>query len=109
VRKKSLDKLKETIRERTRRTRGLSLKQVVADLNRPLRGWFASFKHAHPSIFVELDGSIRRPLRALLRKQQRRPGRGVALADHMRWPNAFFANTGLFALHTAWQAARQSR
>ena len=109
VRKKSLDKLKEAIREKTRRSRGASLKDVVGDLNRTLRGWFGYFKHAHPSIFVELDGFIRRRLRALLRKQQKRPGRGVTLADHMRWPNAFFANAGLFALHTAWQAARQSR
>jgi RNA-directed DNA polymerase len=38
-----------------------------------------------------------------------RPGLGICRADHQRWPNAFFANAGLFALHTAWQAARQSR
>jgi RNA-directed DNA polymerase len=82
---------------------------VVGDLNRTLRGWFGYFKHAHPFIFVVLDGFIRRRLRALLRKQQRRPGLGICWADHQRWPNAFFANAGLFALHTAWQAARQSR
>ena len=109
VRKKSLTKLKEKIREMTRRTRGASLKDVVGDLNRSVRGWFGYFKHVHPSIFVELDGLIRRRLRALLRKQQKRPGRGICRADHQRWPNAFFANAGLFALHTAWQAARQSR
>jgi RNA-directed DNA polymerase len=82
---------------------------VVGDLNRTLRGWFGYFKHAHPFIFVVLDGFIRRRLRALLRKQQKRPGLGICRADHQRWPNAFFANAGLFALHTAWQAARQSR
>jgi RNA-directed DNA polymerase len=109
VRKKSLDKLKETIREKTRRTGGLSLQDAVCDLNRTLRGWFGYFKHAHPAIFVELDGFIRRRLRALLRKQQKRPGLGICRADHQRWPNAFFANAGLFALHTAWQTARQSR
>jgi RNA-directed DNA polymerase len=53
---------------------------------------------------------IRRRLRALLRKQaRRRPSVGNRLVDHLRWPNAFFANAGLFALHTAWQTARQSR
>lgn len=109
VRKKSLDKLKETIREKTRRTRGQSLKVVVADLNRTLRGWFGYFKHASPSIFLELDQMIRRRLRAMLRKQARRPGVGNRRADHQRWPNAYFANAGLFALHTAWQTARQSR
>ena len=109
VRKKSLDKLKETIRAKTRRTRGQSLKVIAADLNRTLKGWFGYFKHAHPSIFVELDQLIRRRLRAVLRKQARRPGIGNTRADHQRWPNAYFANAGLFALHTAWQLARQSR
>jgi RNA-directed DNA polymerase len=109
VRKKSLDKLKETIREKTRRTRGQSLKVVVGDLNRTLKGWFGYFKHAHPSIFPALDQLIRRRLRAMLRKQERRPGVGNDRADHQRWPNAYFANAGLFALHTAWQSARQSR
>jgi RNA-directed DNA polymerase len=109
VRKKSLDKLKETIRTKTRRTRGQNLKVVVDDLNRTLKGWFGYFKHAHPSIFVELDQLIRRRLRAMLRKQARRPGFGNDRADHLRWPNAYFANAGLFALHTAWQSARQSR
>ncbi len=109
VRKKSLDKLKETIREKTRRTRGQSLKVVIADLNRTLRGWFGYFKHARPGIFVTLDQMIRRRLRAMLRKQARRPGVGNRRSDHQRWPNVYFANAGLFALHTAWQTARQSR
>ena len=109
VRKKSLDRLKETIREKTKRTRGQSLAAVIADLNRTLRGWFGYFKHVHPSIFADLDKMIRRRLRAMLRKQMRRSGFGKALRDHQRWPNAYFANVGLFALHPAWQDARQSR
>jgi RNA-directed DNA polymerase len=109
VRKKSLDKLKDTIRAKTRRTRGQSLNAVVVDLNRTLKGWFGYFKHAYPSIFLDLDQLIRRRLRAMLRKQERRPGMGNDRADHQRWPNAYFANAGLFALHTAWQSARQSR
>jgi RNA-directed DNA polymerase len=48
VRKTGLDKLKETIRMKTKRTRGQSLTVVVADLNRMLRGWFGDFKPAHP-------------------------------------------------------------
>ncbi len=109
VRKKSLDKLKETIREKTRRTRGQNLKVVIVDLNRTLRGWFGYFKHAHPRTFLELDKLIRRRLRAMLRKQTRRSGFGKARSDHQRWPNAYFANAGLFALYAAWQTARQSR
>ena len=109
VRLKSLQRFKDTIRERTRRTRGQSLEHVIADINPTLRGWFGYFKHAYPFIFSTLDGLIRRRLRALLRKQEKRPGMGLCLEDHRRWPNAFFANAGLFALHTAWQTAGQSR
>ena len=109
VRRKSLDKLKDAIREKTRRTRGQSLAVIVVDLNRTLKGWFGYFKHAHPRVFTELDTMVRRRLRALLLKQERRRGFGNDRRDHRRWPNAYFANAGLFALHTAWQAARQSR
>jgi RNA-directed DNA polymerase len=109
VRKKSLDRLKDKIRDRTRRTRGDSLARIIADLNPILQGWFGYFKHAHPFTFVRLDGLIRRRLRALLRKQQKRPGLGVCLADHRRWTNDFFAKAGLFALHTAWREARHPR
>lgn len=109
VRKKSLISLKDRIREKTRRTRGDSLARIIASLNPMLKGWFGYFKHAHPYTFIALDKFIRRRLRALLRKQEKRPGFGRCLADHQRWPNAFFAQAGLLALHTAWQSARHSR
>jgi RNA-directed DNA polymerase len=109
VRRKSLDRLKETIRAKTRRSRGDSLERIIVDLNRPLRGWFAYFKHAHQRTFIVLDKFIRRRLRAVLRKQRKRPGFGATFNDHQRWPNSFFANAGLLALHTAWMDARHSR
>jgi RNA-directed DNA polymerase len=109
VRKKSLQRLKERIREKTRRTRGDSLTRIVNDLNPMLKGWFAYFKHAHERTFSTLDAQIRRRLRALLRKQEKRPGFGRCYEDHQRWPNAFFAEAGLFAMHPVWLAARQSR
>jgi RNA-directed DNA polymerase len=109
VRKKSLDRLKDKVREKTRRTRGDSLACIIADLNPMLRGWLGYFKHARPKTFTRMDGFIRRRLRALLSKQQKRPRFGLCSADHQRWPNVFFANAGLFALHTAWLAASNSR
>lgn len=109
VRKKSLTRLKDQIRAKTKRTRGDSLTWIVADLNPVLRGWFGYFKHAHPYTFPAVDGFVRRRLRALLRKQERRPGFGRCLADQKRWTNAFFAKAGLFALHPAWLAARHPR
>jgi RNA-directed DNA polymerase len=109
VREKSLNRFKDRIREKTRRTRGDSLVRVIDDLNPMLRGWFGYFKHAHPTTFRALDGFIRRRLRAMLRKQQKRPASGRRLVDHLRWPNAFFAQAGLLALNTAWLTARHSR
>ena len=109
VRKKSRQALKAKIRTKTRRTRGKSLEWIIADLNPMLRGWFGYFKHANRREFEALDGFIRRRLRALLRKQQKRPGHGDCHADHRRWPNAFFANAGLFTLSVAWSLASQSR
>jgi RNA-directed DNA polymerase len=109
VRKKSLTRFKDNIRAKTRRTRGQSLARIIDGLNPVLKGWFAYFKHAHPRTFTVLDAFIRRRLRAVLRKQQKRPGHGATLEDHQRWPNAFFAQAGLLALHTAWQTARHPR
>src|SRR5438105_6346503 len=45
-RTKSLDKLKDSIRKKTRRAHGKSLQAIIEDLNPTLSGWFAYFKHA---------------------------------------------------------------
>ena len=109
VRPKSFKALRERIRVKTRRTRGESLANIIADLNPMLRGWFNYFKQAHPLVHEMMDGFIRRRLRALLRKQEKRPGRGRCLDDHLRWSNAFFATQGLFTMITARELASQSR
>lgn len=109
VRQKSLKALKDKLRSHTKRTQGESLVSIIAKLNPILKGWFGYFKHAHRYEFARLDGFLRRRLRALLRKQQKHPGRGHCLADHQRWPNEFFAQHALFTLNTAWATASQSR
>jgi len=109
VRKKSLKALKDKVRRKTGRTRGVSLRSIIEELNPILRGWFAYFKHAQRLEFSRMDGFIRRRLRALLRKQEKRPGLGRCLADHKRWNNAFFAEQGLFTMTEARNLASQSR
>lgn len=109
VRKKSLKALKDKVRSRTIRSRGDSLERIIADLNPVLRGWFGYFKHATPGLFGFVDGFVRRRLRAILRKQEKRPGLGRCQADHQRWPNAFFARQGLFTLTAAHAQARLPR
>ncbi len=109
VRKKSLRAFKDKLRAKTIRSRGDSLARIVADLNPALRGWFGYFKHAAPFQLRNLDRFVRRRLRAILRKQDKRPGFGRCKADHQRWPNAFFADQELFTLATAFEHARHSR
>jgi RNA-directed DNA polymerase len=107
-RRKSLGKLKEALRHKTRRTSGASLKCVVTDVNRTLRGWFAYFQHSsYRNVFADLDGWVRMRLRSILRKRRGRRGRGRG-SDHQRWPNRHFAEQGLYSLVTAHALACQS-
>jgi RNA-directed DNA polymerase len=106
-RKKSLDKFKGTIRAKTRRAHGQSLRAIIVNLNRTLKGWFEYFKHSHKSAFADLDRWVRRRLRSLLRKRRGRQGcaRGW---DNVQWPPAFFARLGLISLVAAHALACQS-
>jgi len=109
VRKKSLQGFKDKISEKTRRNRGDSLTTTLSDLTPMIRGWYGYSRHACRSEFPKLDGFIRRRLRAILRKQEKRPGMGICHADHKRWPNACFATKGLFTMKEARMLASQSR
>jgi RNA-directed DNA polymerase len=107
-RKKSLDKLKDTLRARTARTHGNKLTWTIkAQLNSCLVGWFGYFRHCHWNVFTGLDSWIRGRLRSILRKRAGRKGRGRG-ADHQRWPNQYFADLGLFSLHRAHGRLHQS-
>ena len=109
MRNKSRKAIRDKVRAKTKHTRGDAMARIVQDLNPMLRGWFEYFKHVAPSEFRILDGFVRRRLRAILRKQEKRPGFGRCADDHQRWPNAFFANLGLFTLEAAQDQARRSR
>ena len=107
-RKKSLQKLKDAVRDKTPRMSGESLKSVVQKLNQTLRGWFAYFQHnSYRNVFEQLDGWVRMRLRSILRKRHKGRGQGRGL-DHRRWPNRYFADLGLFSLVAALASARQS-
>ena len=91
-RKKSIQKFRDTIRAKTRRSNGHSLATIIAQVNRTLVGWFGYFKHSYLTTFPTLDGWIRMRLRSILRKRSGRAGRGRG-ADNHRWPNAYFAES----------------
>jgi RNA-directed DNA polymerase len=96
-RQKSLSKLRERVREKTSRLDGRKLEQIVADLNRTLRGWYGYFQHSQANTFASVDGYVRRRLRSLL--QWRRNGRGNGIGEaHHRWTNEWFAQRGLLNL-----------
>jgi RNA-directed DNA polymerase len=99
-RRKSLEKFKEAIRAKTHRQQGRSLNMIIADVNRTVRGWFEYFKHSYRTTFPGLDSWVRMRLRSILRQRRGGYGRGRG-ADHQRWPNAYFAEQGLFSLTTA--------
>ena len=59
------------------------------------KGWYEYFKDSAPHVFEAIDAYVRRRLRSILRRQNKRKGRAREM-DHYRWPNAYFsaANTG---------------
>jgi RNA-directed DNA polymerase len=96
-RKKSLMKLRERVRAKTLRVGGRSLKYIVADVNRTLRGWYGYFQHSKANTFGSVDGYVRRRLRSLLEKRRGRTRQGLGAAQQ-RWPNEWFARRGLLSL-----------
>jgi RNA-directed DNA polymerase len=106
-RRKSLDKFKEAIRQKTPKLRPDSMSQIATEINRTLRGWFEYYKHSHRTTFRPLDSWIRQRLRTILRHRHKGQGRARGI-DHQRWPNAYFAELGLISLVTARAKASRS-
>ncbi|PYX10283.1 MAG: group II intron reverse transcriptase/maturase [Acidobacteria bacterium] len=96
---KALLRCKQRVRELTRRTRGVSLKQMTTQLAEYLRGWKSYFGFCEtPSVLRALDQWIRRRLRSVIWKQRKRRA-SWRLADspvlHTAFPVAYFDSLGL--------------
>jgi RNA-directed DNA polymerase len=100
VRPKSEQKVKEKIRQHTKRCNQHSMKRIIERINPILRGWFGYYKHAYKDQLLRLDQWIRMRLRSIYRKRNRKRGRGRG-SDHHRWPNRHFTELGLFSLQAA--------
>lgn len=100
IRQKSILKFRDKVRELTSRTCGKSIKMIIKTLNPILRGWYEYFKHVNKWGFNTFDSFVRRRLRAILKRQNKRSSMGWTVRDHMRWPNKFFADLGLFVMET---------
>jgi RNA-directed DNA polymerase len=106
-RKKSLNKFKDTIRRKTRRSNGRSMSAIIEDVNKTSQGWFEYFKHSNWKTFKPLDGWIRRRLRSILRGYNN--GKGISRGrDNVRWPNQYFRDLGYFSLYDAHRALLRS-
>jgi RNA-directed DNA polymerase len=106
-RKKSLAKLKASLRARTRRNNGSSLRRIVESVNEAIRGWFVYFRHCHRNVYTALDGLIRRRLRSILCRRSGQTGRGRGAAQGL-WPNAYFAKQGYASLQASHATLVQS-
>jgi len=67
---KALDKFKAEIRDMTRRTRGIALRQIIKELATYMIGWRGYFGFCQtPRVLTNLEAWIRRRLRAYLWRQ----------------------------------------
>lgn len=127
IHSKSLKRLKERIRELTRRNGGKSVWQVILKLNEYTRGWWAYYHLTETRSFLRsLNGWIIRRLRAIIWKQWKNrrtrirelKKRGIPHAvavrvgcsrkgpwrmSRVKWvvmalPNAYFKSLGLYLL-----------
>ena len=70
---KAIARFKDRIREQTRRTRGISLTQMVRQIATYLRGWLGYFDDCQtPSVLQTLESWLRRRLRSVVWKQWKR-------------------------------------
>ena len=104
---KSIKKLRNNIRRRTKRSNGHSMERIIATINPIIRGWFEYFKHSDKATFNSMDVWMRVRLRSILRQRHGRKGRGRGF-DNIYWPNRYFANLGLYNLTQAREVAAQS-
>ena len=73
VAQQAVHKMRDRIRQLTRRTRGRSLEQIAKDLRSYVPGWKAYFRLAQtPKVMREMDEWLRHRLRAIQLKQWRR-------------------------------------
>jgi len=105
-REKSRTKFRDAIRQKTGRLRSGDMGDIIAEVNRTLKGWFGYFQHSISNVFANEDAWVRGRLRAILRHRHKLKGRGRG-RDHHRWPNAYFAELGLFSLAIARAEASQ--
>jgi RNA-directed DNA polymerase len=95
VRRKSIQKFRDRIRELTSRVGGKAIQEVISKLNPVLRGWCNYFKNVTKYTLGTFDSFVRRRLRAIKERQNKKRSFGAGWCNQ-RIPNKFFADIGLF-------------
>lgn len=108
VRPKSEQKLKESLKRKTKPTNGESMQATIAGINPVLKGWFGYFRQANRYQLIGIDAWLRCRLRSIQRKRLKMNPRHRGRNDYERWPNSYFTNLGLFCLEQAKVEAIQS-
>lgn len=99
IAKESIERLKERVRQLTRRNLGRKLEEVISKLNEKLRGWVGYFKLTeYLSQLRALDSWIRRKLRCYKLKQKKR-----------NFTIAKYLTTLGVKTHSAWNTAKSSK
>jgi RNA-directed DNA polymerase len=131
---KALKRVKYRIKKITRRSRGISLLQIIKELSHYLRGWLVYYRLIEtPTVLRDLDSWIRRRLRCFVMKQwinnshTRYKGlRALGVSDYgarpvagsrkgpwamsnmkpvkVAMPNRFFAERGLLSLFNHYES-----
>jgi RNA-directed DNA polymerase len=107
-RKKSVQKLRERMREVTPRNSGKPIGRIIQQLNATMRGWYEYFKHSTAHAMKEADQWVRQRIRGILRRRTKRAGY-VSRYDLPRYPNTLLAKLGLFSLKQAHATEIQSQ
>jgi RNA-directed DNA polymerase len=99
-RKKSLEMLRASIRQKTERSRSGSVGQIIAEINPTLRGWYGYFKYSQSRVMTGVDKWVRERVRQVLRRRHKRKGM-VKGRERVEYPIVWFAEQGLFSLKNA--------
>jgi RNA-directed DNA polymerase len=91
VRRKSIQKFRDRIREKTKRMCGKAIEKVIEELNPILRGWCNYFRDVTKYTLGTFDSFVRRRLRAIIERQNKRKSFGSGSCNR-RIPNKFFAS-----------------
>jgi len=102
----AIARFKDRVRELTRRTRGVTIQQMIERFNRYLIGWRGYFGFCQtPSVLKQLDSWIRRRLRSVVWKQWKRGKKRFAKLRKLGVSKDLAAQTAGSA-HGPWRISR---